>query len=106
MTNLIEGDLKEGMKVVVIEDLISTGGSSLKAVEALRQHGCEVIGMVASYTYSFPVAEEAFNNAKVELTTLTNYESVVEVALQTGYIKAEHVDMLHEWRKNPSEWGK
>ena len=62
--------------------------------------------MVASYTYGFPIAEEAFKNANVELTTLTNYEAVVEVALQTGYIKAEHVDMLHEWRKNPSEWGK
>ena len=106
MTNLIEGDLQKGMKVVVIEDLISTGGSSLKAVEALRQHGCEVIGMVASYTYGFPVAEEAFKAANVELTTLTNYEAVVEVALQTGYIKQEHVDLLHQWRANPSEWGK
>ena len=106
MTNLIEGDLQKGMKVVVIEDLISTGGSSLKAVEALRQHGCEVIGMVASYTYGFPVAEEAFKAAQVELTTLTNYEAVVEVALQTGYIKQEHVELLHQWRANPSEWGK
>ena len=95
-----------GMKVVVIEDLISTGGSSLKAVEALRQHGCEVIGMVASYTYDFPVAEEAFKAANVELTTLTNYEAVVEVALQTGYIKEQHVELLHQWRSNPSEWGK
>ena len=94
MTNLIEGDLQKGMKVVVIEDLISTGGS------------CEVIGMVASYTYGFPVAEEAFKAANVELTTLTNYEAVVEVALQTGYIKQEHVDLLHQWRANPSEWGK
>ncbi len=106
MTNLIEGDLQPGMKVVVVEDLISTGGSSLKAVEALRAHGCEVIGMVASYTYGFPVAEEAFNAANVELTTLTNYEAVVEVALSTGYIEEKHVSMLNEWRKNPSEWGK
>ena len=106
MTNLIEGDLQPGMKVVVVEDLISTGGSSLKAVEALRAHGCEVIGMVASYTYGFPVAEEAFAKAGVELTTLTNYNAVVEVALQTGYIKQEHVNMLHEWRANPGEWGK
>ena len=105
MTNLIEGDLQPGMKVVVIEDLISTGGSSLKAVEALRAHGCEVIGMVASYTYGFPVAEEAFKAANVTLTTLTNYEAVVEVALQTGYIKPEHVELLHQWRSNPSEWG-
>ncbi|MGN1353619.1 MAG: orotate phosphoribosyltransferase, partial [Alloprevotella sp.] len=106
MANLIEGDLQPGMKVVVIEDLISTGGSSLKAVEALRAHGCEVIGMVASYTYGFPVAEEAFKAAGVTLTTLTNYEAVVEVALQTGYIKSEHVELLHQWRQNPSEWGK
>lgn len=62
--------------------------------------------MVASYTYGFPVAEEAFKAAQVELTTLTNYEAVVEVALQTGYIKQEHVAMLHDWRTNPSEWGK
>ena len=94
------------MKVVVVEDLISTGGSSLKAVEALRAHGCEVIGMVASYTYGFPVAEEAFAKAGVDLTTLTHYNAVVEVALQTGYIKQEHVNMLHEWRANPGEWGK
>lgn len=105
MTNLIEGDLQPGMKVVVVEDLISTGGSSLKAVEALRAHGCEVIGMVASYTYGFPVAEDAFAAAKVELTTLTNYEAVVEVALGTGYIKEEHVPMLAEWRKDPAHWG-
>ena len=106
MANLIEGDLHKGMKVVVVEDLISTGGSSLKAVEALRAHGCEVVGMVASYTYGFPVAEEAFKNAGVTLTTLTNYEAVVEVALQTGYIKPEHVELLHQWRKDPANWGK
>ena len=106
MTNLIGGDLQPGMKVVVIEDLISTGGSSLKAVEALRAHGCEVIGMVASYTYGFPVAAEAFEKAGVTLTTLTNYEAVVAVALETGYIKSEHVEMLNSWRSNPSEWGK
>ena len=105
LENLIEGELNPGMKVVVIEDLISTGGSSLKAVEALRAHGCEVIGMVASYTYGFPVAEEAFKAANVTLTTLTNYEAVVEVALQTGYIQPEHVELLHQWRSNPSEWG-
>lgn len=105
MANLIEGDLQPGMKVVVIEDLISTGGSSLKAVEALRAHGCEVMGMVAAYTYGFPVAAEAFAKAGVELTTLTDYEAVVEVALATGYIRQEHVALLHEWRANPSEWG-
>lgn len=106
LTNLIEGDLKAGMKVVVIEDLISTGGSSLKAVEALRAHGCEVVGMVAAYTYGFPTAEKAFAEAGVELTTLTNYEAVVETALATGYIEEKHVALLHDWRSNPSEWRK
>lgn len=106
MTNLIEGDLAKGAKVVVIEDLISTGGSSLKAVEALRAAGSEVLGMVASYTYGFPVAEKAFADAKVLLTTLTNYEAVVETALSTGYISQEDVPLLHAWRSNPAEWGK
>ena len=106
MANLIEGDLQPGMKVVVVEDLISTGGSSLKAVEALRQHGCEVLGMVAAYTYGFPVAEEAFAAAGVTLTTLTNYEAVVETALQTGYIEQNHVPMLAAWRKDPANWMK
>lgn len=106
MANLIEGDLRPGMKVVVVEDLISTGGSSLKAVEALRQHGCEVLGMVAAYTYGFPVAEEAFAAAGVTLTTLTNYEAVVETALQTGYIEQSHVPMLAAWRKDPANWMK
>ena len=106
MANLIEGDLQPGMKVVVVEDLISTGGSSLKAVEALRQHGCEVLSMVAAYTYGFPVAEEAFAAAGVTLTTLTNYEAVVETALQTGYIEQSHVPMLAAWRKDPANWMK
>ena len=106
MANLIEGDLQPGMKVVVVEDLIATGGSSLKAVEALRQHGCEVLGMVAAYTYGFPVAEEAFAAAGVTLTTLTNYEAVVETALQTGYIEQSHVPMLAAWRKDPANWMK
>ncbi len=92
--------------MVVVEDLISTGGSSLKAVEALRAAGYEVVGMVASYTYGFPVAEEAFKAAGVKLVTLTDYEAVVEKALETGYIKAEDVDLLHEWRKDPANWKK
>lgn len=106
MQNLIEGNIEKGAKVVVIEDLISTGGSSLKAVAALRDYGCEVLGMVASYTYGFPVSEEAFKAADVQLLTLTNYEAVVETALKTGYIKPEQVELLHQWRANPSEWGK
>lgn len=106
MGNLIEGTLPEGAKVVVVEDLISTGGSSLKAVAALRDAGFEILGMVASYTYGFPVAAEAFKAAGVELTTLTNYEAVVQAALASGYIEEKHIPMLAEWRANPSEWGK
>ena len=106
LENLIEGELEKGTKVVVVEDLISTGGSSLKAVDAIRKYGCEVIGMVASYTYGFPVAEKAFDEAGVKLVTLTDYEHVVEQALETGYIKAEDVEVLNEWRSNPAEWRK
>ena len=104
LENLIEGELRPGMKVVVIEDLISTGGSSLKAVEAIRRDGCEVIGMVASYTYGFPVAIQAFKNAKVELVTLTNFEAVREVAVKTGYINQEDVALLDAWREDPAHW--
>ena len=104
LENLIEGELKPGMKVVVVEDLISTGGSSLKAVEAIRNNGCEVVGMVASYTYGFPVAEKAFADAKVKLITLTNYEAVVAQAVKTGYITEDEVEVLHEWRKDPAHW--
>ena len=106
LENLIEGDLKAGQKVVVIEDLISTGGSSLKAVEAIRKAGCEVVGMVAAYTYGFAVAEDAFKAADVKLVTLTDYEHVVQKAVETGYIAKEDVVLLNEWRLNPAEWRK
>ena len=104
MGNQIEGDLKAGTKVVVVEDLISTGGSSLKAVEALRQAGAEVVGMVASFTYGFPVAEQAFAEAGVKLFTLTDYAHVVEQAAKTGYIKDSEKAVLAEWRQSPSTW--
>ena len=104
LENLIEGELRPGMKVVVIEDLISTGGSSLKAVEAIRRDGCEVIGMIASYTYGFPVAIEAFTKANVKLVTLTNYEAVLEAALKTGYISEQDIPVLDAWRKDPAHW--
>ena len=104
MGNQVEGEIKKGAKVVVVEDLISTGGSSLKAVEALRQYGVEVIGMVASFTYGFPVAEEAFREAGVKLITLSDYNAVLEQAAETGYIQASDLDVLKEWRKSPSTW--
>ena len=104
MGNQVEGELKQGAKVIVVEDLISTGGSSLKAVAALRAYGVEVIGMVASFTYGFPVAEEAFREAGVKLVTLSDYNAVVEQAAATGYIKPEEIEVLKEWRKSPSTW--
>ncbi len=105
LENLIEGELRPGMKVVVVEDLISTGGSSLKAVEAIRQNACEVVGMVAAYTYGFDVANKAFKEAGVELVTLTNYEAVVAEALRIGYIKEADVEVLNRWRRDPARWG-
>lgn len=105
MGNQIEGELAVGAKVVVVEDLISTGGSSLKAVDALRQAGVEVLGMVASHTYGFPVAEEAFREANVTLFTLTDYEHVIAEAAESGYVSENDLEMLREWRKNPAEWG-
>lgn len=104
LENLIEGDLRPKQKVVVIEDLISTGGSSLKAVEAIRNDGSEVLGMVAIFTYGFPVAEQKFKKAKVKLTTLCSYDSVLSEALATNYISADDIETLQEWRQNPSVW--
>lgn len=104
LENLIEGDLRPGSKVVVIEDLISTGGSSLKAVEAIRNAGCEVIGMVAIFSYEFPVATKAFKDANVNLITLSNYSALITAALETGFIREDDVDTLKEWRKDPSMW--
>lgn len=106
LENMIEGDLKPKQKVVVIEDLISTGGSSLKAVDAIRNSGSEVLGMVAIFSYGFSVAEQKFKAAKVKLTTLCNYDAIINQALATNYISAEDVETLKEWRLNPSEWRK
>ncbi|MFB6320325.1 orotate phosphoribosyltransferase [Saccharicrinis sp. FJH54] len=104
LENLIEGDLKPGMKVVVIEDLISTGGSSLAAVKAVENDNCEVVGMMAIFTYGFQVAKDAFKEAGVELTTLSDYDTLIEVALETKYISKNNIDTLKEWRKDPSNW--
>lgn len=104
LENLIEGELRPEYKVVVLEDLISTGGSSLKAVEALRKNGAEVLGMVASFTYGFQKAVDAFKEANVKLVTLTNYEAVLEAALKTGYIEEKDIEVLHTWRRDPANW--
>lgn len=106
LENMIEGDLKPGQKVVVIEDLISTGGSSLKAVEAIRNNGCEVVGMLAIFTYGFNVAEESFSKAKVALTTLSSYQKLIEYAVSSGYVSADESKALENWRKDPANWNK
>ena len=102
--NLIEGNLKPGQKVVIIEDLVSTGGSSLKAVEAIRDAGCEVVGMVAIFTYGFPISIKRFNEVNVNLMTLTNYNTMIDVALETHYIAESDVETLKEWREDPGAW--
>ncbi|OIP85035.1 MAG: orotate phosphoribosyltransferase [Porphyromonadaceae bacterium CG2_30_38_12] len=104
LENLIEGDLRPKQKVVVVEDLISTGGSSLKAVDAIRRDGSEVLGMIAIFTYSFTQAEEKFKQVKVKLTTLCNYEAILEQALSTKFITSDDVETLKLWRLNPSVW--
>lgn len=104
MANQVEGHYTPGQKVVVIEDLISTGGSSLNAVQALRDAGCEVLGMVAIFTYGFALAEENFAQAGVELTTLSNYSSLIELAIEQKYVQPSELETLKEWRENPSTW--
>ncbi len=106
LENLIEGDPQPGQKVVVIEDLISTGGSSLKAVDALRQKGCEVLGMAAIFTYGFPKAVESFTNAGCTLYTLSNYEVLIQLAQETGYVTRENTEALMEWRTAPESWSR
>ncbi|HCC51680.1 MAG TPA: orotate phosphoribosyltransferase [Porphyromonadaceae bacterium] len=104
LENLIEGELKPDSKVVIIEDLVSTGGSSLKAVNAVRNFGCDVVGMVAIFTHGFSVSEKRFKDAKVPLITLSNYNAVIEEAVRTDYITEEDVAILQEWRKDPENW--
>jgi len=92
--------------VLVVEDLISTGGSSLGAVKAVRAENCEVVGMVAIFSYGFDVAKTSFENENVKLVALSNYDVLIEHAIETGYIKAEQLKTLQEWRVNPSVWKK
>lgn len=106
LENLIEGDLKPNQKVVVIEDLISTGGSSLAAVNAVRNNGSEVLGMVGIFTYGFPVSEKKFAENNVKLVTLTNYDAILNEALAINYVTKEEIKTLQEWRKDPAAWGK
>ena len=104
MTNMIEGDIKPGQSVVVVEDLISTGGSSLKAVKALREAGCVVRGMVAIFTYDFDEAKANFNENDCELYTLSDYNYLVKTALESGYINKNQLESLTNWRNAPQKW--
>ena len=101
---LIEGDPSRGRSVVIIEDLVSTGGSSLKAAGELRNAGLEVTGMLAIFTYGFPVAVENFRNAGVPLIALCNYDVLIEEALRTGYISQDGLETLSQWRDDPGHW--
>lgn len=106
LENLIEGDLRPKQKVVVVEDLISTGGSSLKAVDALRKDSANVLGMMAIFSYGLPQAADAFAAAGVELTTLCNYDAVLRHALEIDYISENEIATLREWRQDPANWRK
>lgn len=102
--NQIEGHIENGQTVVVIEDLISTGGSSLKAVKALKEEGCHVKGMAAIFTYDFDLSVENFKNAKCDLVTLSNYDNLIEQAVDTGYVSNKEVNTLKKWRIAPEKW--
>lgn len=105
MGNLIEGELKSGQKVIVIEDLISTGSSSLKAVQALREAGAEVRGLMAIFSYGFSVAEENFHKANCPFDSLSNYNVLIEQALLSGYINKDQINTLKKWNESPQTWG-
>lgn len=106
MGNQIEGEYKAGQNIVVVEDLVSTGGSSLKAVDALRSAGCNVLGMVAIFTYAFPIAQENFSIAECKLDCLSDYEALIQLAVERGVVKPEQAQTLKEWRESPETWNK
>ncbi|MBK6993987.1 MAG: orotate phosphoribosyltransferase [Saprospiraceae bacterium] len=103
--NQIEGELKSGQRVLVVEDLISTGGSCLLAVDALREAGAEVAGVLAIFQYGFSKADIAFAEKGVDFQTLTNYDALVEEAARTGYVSESDLNTLKKWRENPEAWG-
>ena len=106
LTNQLEGEIHEGQSVVVIEDLVSTGKSSLIAVRALREKGCIVKGMAAIFTYGLQVAADNFEQEKVDLVTLTNYDTLIGVAKEQDYIRHDALESLAAWRRNPEQWSK
>jgi orotate phosphoribosyltransferase len=106
MGNQIEGEVKAGQKAVVIEDLISTGKSSMEAIVALQAAGVEVIGLCSIFTYGFPQAEQVFNEAGIKTVSLSNYSALIETALQRELVDANQIAMLSEWRQQPATWGR
>jgi orotate phosphoribosyltransferase len=106
MENLIEGKVTPGQKVVLIEDLISTGGSSLKAAEALKAGGFQVLGMISIFSYGFAVADQNFGKAGIELISLCNYNILLDEALKGGYIESDQLPLLKAWREDPAGWGR
>lgn len=104
MGNQIEGKIEKGQKVVVLEDLISTGGSSIKAAEALTAQGIEVVGMIAIFTYGFKIADDNFTEKNLKLVTLSNYNFLIDEALKQEYVKASDLESLKKWRRNPAKW--
>jgi len=104
LTNIVEGVVESGQKVVVIEDLVSTGQSSLKAANALKDMGCNVLGMVAIFTYNLPIAQQRFEEAQLNLFTLTDYSVLVKKAAEDGYIQQTEIETLNRWSKDPAAW--
>lgn len=104
LQNLIEGEIVPNQRIVVIEDLVSTGGSSLKAVNTLRSNNCNVLGLIAIFTYKFKNTENRFNESGCKLYTLCNYEILVDLAKQTGYISSDELDLIKQWHKSPENW--
>ncbi len=104
--NMIEGEINDSQSAVVVEDLISTGGSSLKAVAALRERGVNVKGLISIFTYGFDVAEEQFDKARCPHYSLCDYNTLIEVAIQGGFVSNSDLETLQAWRKNPASWGK
>lgn len=104
--SLIEGEINPGQRVVVVEDLISTGKSSIQAINALREAGYEVAGLVAIFSYGFDIATENFAEAKCRFSTLSNYSALIKYASEHHFIQNNDIDLLSDWRKNPSTWGK
>ncbi len=105
LQNLIEGEIVPNQRIVIVEDLVSTGGSSLKAVKALEDINCDVLGMIAIFTYNFKITENRFNESGCKLYALCNYNSLIDKAIETGYINSEEIDLIRQWHENPESWG-